>query len=415
MSHALQAQQIRYLGRTAAALSNADVRAVIDAEGGMMPEFGLRRGKGLLNAHWIPQFRGDLGTPWSDARCAAFWKARLLYLIAGDFPCSPSFGPACTVDGVALPPHGWTANATWTLEATGVDDEASAAWARFALESPDEAMPISYRKHDLVLDGQPAYFSVLQVRNRGAAPVAIQLGRHNTLGPPFLQAGCRISVSADRFQTPPAPCEFDGTGCLVQGAEFESLAAAPLRSGGTVDLRTVPGPVGFTDLVAGAVPAGARLGWSCVVNPVLGLAYVCFFPGPAAVPAGEIGLGFNILWLQYGGRDFAPWANHDGGPDRTFCLGTENTVSGFANGLAWGRAHPTILGAPTTVEIPARGDRALVYGTALVRLDPPLLAEGVRGVEAEPGAMVLRGARAAQRVPVAADLDAVRRTVARLG
>ncbi|HET9596605.1 MAG TPA: hypothetical protein VFP65_13540 [Anaeromyxobacteraceae bacterium] len=412
---ALEARRIGYLGRTAVALANAEVRAVVDAEGGMMPEFGLRRGKGLVNAHWLPDFRGDLGTPWSDERCARYWKARLLYLIAGDFPCSPSFGPGCTVDGVALPPHGWAANETWALEAAGVDSEAGAAWARFALDSPAAAMPISYRKHDLVLEGQPAYFSVMRVRNAGAAPVAIQLGRHNTVGPPFLQAGCAISACADRFQVPPPPTEFDGTGCLVQGAEFESLAAAPLRSGGTIDLRTVPGPAGWTDLVAGAVPAAARLGWSCVVNPVLGLAYVCFFPGPAGLPRGEIALGFNVLWLQYGGRDFAPWAHHEGGPDRTFCLGTENTVSGFANGLAWARAHPTVLGVPTTVEIPAGGERTLVYGTALVRLDPALLSEGVRGVEAEPGAMILRGARSAQRVPVAADLEAVRRAVARLG
>jgi hypothetical protein len=38
----------------------------------------------------------------------------------------------------------------------------------------------------------------------------------------------------------------------------------------------------------------------------------------------------------------------------------------------------------------------------------------VRAVEAEPGAMVLRGARAAQRVPVAADFGMVRQLVGRL-
>ena len=412
---AIEARRIGYLGRTAVALTNGEVRAVVDAEGGMMPEFGLLRGRGILNAHWLPDFRGDLGAPWSDERCSAYWKARLLFLIAGDFPCSPSFGAGCTVDGVALPPHGWTANETWALEGAGVDAEAGAAWARFGLASPTEAMPIAYRKHDLVLGGQAAYYTVMRVRNEGRDPVAIQLGRHNTLGAPFLQAGCTISVCADRFQTPPAPTEFDGTGCLAQGVEFDSLAAAPLRAGGTADLRTVPGPVGWTDFVAGAVPSGARLGWSCVVNPVLGLAYVCFFPGPVGLPEGEIALGFNLLWMQYGGRDFAPWAHHDGGPDRTFCLGTENAVSGFANGLAWGRAHPRVLGVPTTVDVPAGGERTLFYGTALVRLEPALLREGVRAVEAEPGAMVLRGERAAQRVPMAADFEAVRRVVGRLG
>jgi hypothetical protein len=83
--------------------------------------------------------------------------------------------------------------------------------------------------------------------------------------------------------------------------------------------------------------------------------------------------------------------------------------------LAWGRAHPRVLGVPTTVDVPAGGERTLCYGTALVRLDPALVREGVHAVEAEPGALVLRGERAAQRVPVAADFEAVRRVVARLG
>jgi hypothetical protein len=409
---AMQARRISYLGRTGVVLENGEVRMLVDAEGGMVPEFGLRRGHGVVNAHWLPDFRGDLATPWSEQRHQAYWKVKLLYLIAGDFPCSPGFGAPSTVDGVALPPHGWAANETWTVDGMGTD--AGAAWARFSLPSPAPAMPLAYQRYDLVLAGQPAYFTVMRVRNQGKAPIAIQLGRHNTVGAPFLQAGCTISVCADRFQVPPSPTEFDPTGCLQQGAQFESLAAAPLRSGGTIDLRTVPGMAGWTDFVAGAVPGGARLGWSCVVNPVLGLAYVCFFPGPVGLPAGEIALGFNLLWMQYGGRAFAPWAHQDGEPDRTFCLGTENAVSGFANGLAWGRANPRVLGQPTTVDIPGAGERTLCYGTALVRLDEALLREGVRSVEAEPGAMVLRGARAAQRVPVAADFGLVRQIVGRL-
>lgn len=410
---AVQARRISYLGRTGVVLSNAEVRTLVDAEGGMVPEFGLVTRKGLLNAHWLPDFRGDLSIPWSQERHGPYWKAKLLYLIAGDFPCSPGFGAGSTVDGVELPPHGWTANEAWAVDGVGVEPGAGAAWARFSLRSPAPAMPLAYERCDLVLAGQPAYFTVLRVRNEGRAPVAIQLGRHNTVGAPFLQAGCTISVCADRFATPPAPTEFDGTGCLVQGAEFESLSAAPLREGGAVDLTTVPGPVGWTDFVAGAVPAGARLGWSCVVNPVLGLAYVAFFPGPVGLPPGEVALGFNLLWMQYGGRDFAPWAHQDGEPDRTFCLGTENAVSGFANGLAWGRAHPRVLGQPTTFEVPAGGARTLCYGTALVRLDPALLSEGVRAIEVEPGALVLRGQRAAQRVAVAGDFAAVRALAAK--
>ena len=409
-----EARRIEYMGRSSVLLANGEVRAVVDALGGMMPEFGVRHGPGTLNAHWIPDFRGTDGAGFSPERDGPYWKAKLLYLIAGDFPCSPNFGPGGVVDGVELPPHGFCANEAWSIEGVGQDPASGAAFARFALKSPDPAMPLLYRKCDFVFPGQPAYFSLMRIANQGRKPLAINLARHNTLGAPFLQAGCRLSLCAERFMVAPSGTEFDDTGCLAQGAEFTSLSAAPLRAGGTYDLTVVPGMVGFTDFVTGAVPRRLALGFSCVVNPVLGLAYLCFFPGPAATPAGEIALGFNDLWLQYGGRPFPPWALHEGGADRTFCLGTENAVGAFANGLEYARAHPELLGHPTTVEIPASGERTLCYGTALVALDPSLVKEGVVGVEVDGPGMVLKGARSSQRVAVAADFAQARALFGRL-
>ena len=409
-----KASRVEYMGRKAVLLANDEVQALVETVGGMMPEFGLRRGRGVLNAHWLPDFRDNSGAPFTPDRHGGYWKAKLLYLIAGDFPCSPSFGPGCVVDGIELPPHGWTANEEWTVEGVGVEEGSGAAWARFSLRSPAPSMPLAWTRCDLVLPGQPAYFTVMRIANGGKATQAINVARHNTLGAPFLQAGCRIQLCAERFLAAPSGTEFDDTGRLVQGAEFSSLATAPLRSGGTVDLGIVPGMVGWTDFVTGAVPSRLALGWSCVVNPELRLAYVCFFPGRAALPAGEIALGFNDLWLQYGGRPFTPWALHEGGADRSFCLGTENAVGAFANGLAYARAVPNILDTPTTVEIPADGQRTLCYGTALVGLDEALVREGVTAIEAEQGALVLKGARASQRVPVSADFGAVRALCARL-
>ena len=56
--------------------------------------------------------------------------------------------------------------------------------------------------------------------------------------------------------TAPPGTEFDDTGRLAMGAEFGRLDAAPLRAGGTVDLGLVPGIVGASDLITGAIPAG---------------------------------------------------------------------------------------------------------------------------------------------------------------
>jgi hypothetical protein len=405
----LEARRISYGGRASVSLSNEKVRTVIDALGGMVPEFSLRRGKAGLNAHWAPPFRGTSGMPWSEDLHAKYWGAKLLYNIAGDFTCSPGFGPPCKADGAELPPHGWTANEEWKLEGCGVDREAGAAFVDFSLESPAPSMPLSWKKRDLVLSGQSAYYSVLDVENRGDAAISINLARHNTIGSPFLESGCRISLSARRFRVAPLGTEFDDTGRLEPGAEFGSLAAAPLRGGGTVDISEVPGMIGATDFVTGPVPRGTSLGWSCVVNPRLRLAYLCFFPGPAATPSGEIALSFNDLWMQYGGRDFTPWALHEGGADLSFCLGTENAVGAYANGLEFSRANPEIMGSPTTVALPPRSARRLCYGVALLELPAELAAEGASEVEVEGSELRLRGKKAQASYPLEADFARIRK------
>jgi hypothetical protein len=410
----IKARSIHYMGRESVLLESGEARAIIDKLGGMMPEFSIRRGKGFLNAHWIPDFRGNSEAPYTSAERAAYWKAKTLYILAGDFPCSPNFGPACTVDGIAFPVHGWTANEEWSLGGIGISEEEAAAFARFSLASPEASLPLSWEKCDILLDGQSAYYSIMRIKNGGAAPIRVNLARHNTVGSPFLQAGCKISLSADRFMTPGPGTDLDASGRIVIGAEFDRLSAAPLRDGGIADLAQVPGMIGYSDLITGAIPSSLALGWSCVVNPVLGLAYLSFFPGEAVLPAGEIALGFNDVWMQYGGRPYTPWSLHEGGADRTFCLGVENAVGAFANGLEYSLSHPEVLGRPTTVSVPAGGERKLCYGTALIELSPALLREGVRSIEAEAGTLVLKGGRDAQRVSLDASFDRVRKIEARL-
>ena len=410
MAGGLFARTLLHMGRESVELGNGLVSAIVNREGSMTPVFGLRREGQLLNAHWIPPFRTEAGAPWVAAKGEGFWKSKLLYDIAGDFLCGPNFGPACPVDGAAIPAHGWTSNESWSLDKIGVDEEAGFAYADFGLEPSDTAMPLGWKRRELVFEGLGVLQSSTLVRNGGNKPIAINIGRHATLGPPFLEAGCRISLAADRFATPPSPSEFSGTGRLVEGAEFASLAEAPLRKGGRVDLGLVPGLIGFTDLVAGAIPAERNLGWSCVVNPRLGLAYVSYFPGRSGLPAGEIALDFNALWMQYGGRRFTPWAETEGGEDRTLCLGPENAVSAFANGLAYARKEPELLGNPTLVVVPAKGELRLHYGSALVQLDPELLREGVLDIQEGPkGALILKGRRASQSVEATADFNVARR------
>ena len=389
----------RFEGKLAIGLFNGLAALRMETKGCMTPVFAFKDGSQLTNTHWTPAFRLPDAVPRGEG---------LLGYICGEFPCCPTFGPGCTVRGAAIPTHGWTSSGEWSLDGFGMSSERGEVCCDLSLESPAPELPLSWRRRIVMLEGQSAYYSLISVRNRGPEPLRINIGHHNTVGLPFLEAGCRISLSANRFMVPPEGSEFDATGRLVPGAEFGSLAEAPLRKGGVADISQVPGIIGATDFVTGAIPPEKSLGWSCVVNPRLGLAYICFFPGDWALPPGEVALGFNDLWMQYGGRRFKPWAAKDGAEDLTLCLGTENATGAFANGLEYSLGHPEILGRPTTIEVPARGERRLYYGTAIVALEPAMVREGVRRLIDADDAIIIEGKKAHQRLKLEASFDRLR-------
>jgi hypothetical protein len=294
-----------------------------------------------------------------------------------------------------MPPHGWTANLKWDYIKSGVDRESGAAWSLSEMKSPDAAMPLLFKKIDAVVPGESVHYSALSIQNLGGTDFEICCAYHNTVGTPFLQAGSCISAAANAWITPPAGGEFDATTRLVLGAEFAALSRAPLAFGGKTDISKVPPPIGYTDFVSGVIPKTAHLGWSSVVNPELKMAYICFFPGPAAL--GEIGgdeiiLRFNDFWMQYGGRPFTPWAPWDGGPDQTYCLGLENAVGAWACGLDYARSVKKVLRSPATVTIPAKTEKTLYYGTLFAPYEKGILDSGIVGIDTEENRLVCKSA-----------------------
>jgi hypothetical protein len=383
--------------RSSTLLEHKLIRVVINDQGGMIPELSSPLGKGGINAHWIPWFRGGSGKTFNESEHGAFWKANLLYHLAGNFPCAPNFGPGHVVDGVDMPPHGWTANLPWTFIRNGIDGETGAAWAFSTMESPNKALPLFFQKLDAVIPDHPVHYSSLTIHNQGERDVEICTGQHNTLGAPLVQAGCRISGAAQAWATAPVGGEFDTTARLALGSEFKSLDQAPLAQGGTVDISLVPGPIGYTDFAAGVIPSSARLGWSALVNPSLKMTYICFFTGPGAGGADDIILRFNDLWMQYGGRPFTPWAAYEGGTDLSYCLGTENSAAAYAYGLEYSRQVKTLLGAPATVTIPAGGTKTLRYGSLFASYAETGLDQGIEGIEGEESGLICTGKGKSQR------------------
>ena len=375
-------------GRDATLLEHDSLRVMVDDIGGMIPELSLINGKQQLNAHWLPWFRSNSGKPYNDTQDSTFWKAHLLYHVAGNFPCIPSFGAGHVIDGMNMPVHGWTANLPWLFHSIGADEESGAGWAFSSMESPEKTMPLSFKKIDALITGHGVHYTSIAVKNNGNKDLEICAGWHNTLGAPFLAEGCRISGAASAWATAPKESEFPPTTRLAVGAQFPSLTEAPLSAGGKIDLSHVPCPIGYTDFVTGSIDSSVALGWSSVVNPALKAVYLCFFPGPAGAGEDDIVFWFNNLWMQYGGRNYTPWALHDNGTDQTYCLGTENSVAAFSQGLEYSRQTGKLLGAPATVIIPAGKQKVIRYGSLFASYEGTSLDEGVLSLEAQAGALL---------------------------
>ena len=382
-------------GRHATILSNESLRTVLEDRGGMVLEMSnVSETGGRINAHPLYPFRGREATVALD-RNGDFWhNTNLLYFLGGNFFCFPNFGPDHVVDSVSHEPHGWTANEVWSVVKYGTDAEIGANWLLSTMHRGDAAYPFEAWKIDFVLPGHPVLYSSITVKNTGSGPLVANAAWHNTVGSPFLESGCVIDLSADRFMTVPEGSEFDRTGRLAFGKEFDDLEKAPLRKEGTCDLSEVPGMIGHTDFITGKVPDSARLGWSSVINPRLKMVYFTFFPGPAAVESNEIPLRFNNLWMQYGGRPFTPWALYEGGTDQTFCLGVENSIGYFANGLGQSMAEASLFDAPTTITIPPGESRVQRCGTAFTGYENGKMSAGIQSIEQVVEGVVLKRGKA---------------------
>ncbi|MDR3337092.1 MAG: hypothetical protein LBT16_07805 [Treponema sp.] len=379
--------------RDATLLEHELLHAVIDDEGGMIPELSSPSGNGRINAHLIPWFRPISGETFDEAKHGSFWVNKIHFHFAGNFPCFPNFGAGGLVDGAELPFHGWSANLNWHFVKSGTDEESGAAWACTEMKSQNPAMPLDMLKIDAIIPKHAVHYSSITVKNNGTKDIAINPGFHNLLGAPFLMPGCKVSFAADRWATQPNQESSSSDECsqLRQGTEFDSLEKAPLASGGHTDISLVPPPIGYSDFVVGAIPDSLSLGWSVVTNPLIKKAYICFFPGQAAAVEDDIVLRFNCFLMEYGGRHYTPYAARRGGTDLTYCIGTENVLGSFVDGIEESRRAGKLLGAPTTVTIPAHGRKTLRYGTLFASYDNSILNMGIKSIQAEESDIVVLG------------------------
>jgi hypothetical protein len=236
----------------------------------------------------------------------------------------PSVNDPTTYDGAAIPFHGEVALLAWDVEPGG-----DGLVCRVACEATPFDLERRMRLEDdaLVLEET--------VTNRSDREAHFVWGHHCVLGPPFLEAGCRLDVPARTIVT--IPEMWEETARLEPG-QRSPWPYARLRAGGTADLRAVPGPeagshddVYLTDLEGGRV---------AVTNLRLALTFALEFD--AAL------FGWLISWQPYGGAHAPPLAG-------AYALGIEPWITqaplgeaaaaGDAIALPGGEAHSTRLRA----------------------------------------------------------------------
>ena len=244
----------------------------------------------------------------------------------------PSVNDACVYRGERIPFHGEVASLAWEHEI--LDGHGSDARVRFWTRSKktpfrlERILGVHGSEAELLVEGS--------VWNDSSESAHFVWGHHCVVGPPFLEQGCRLEIPARTIVTTPELFEPD-TARLEPGRR-EPWPWAPLRTGGTVDLRDVPGPEtgSHDDLYVTDLDEG----WLAVSNPRLDLTFrLEWDPGV---------FGWIVLWQPYGGAVAPPLTG-------SYALGVEPWTSmlsldqavaaGVATELAGGASVATSLRA----------------------------------------------------------------------
>ena len=217
---------LRYHGRRAAAIENADLRVTVLEEGGHIAEIFDKAAN--VNPLWTPPWPTIEPSQYGPGDAAMYGTgtdARLLAGIMGHNLCLDIFGPPTDEEAKAgLAAHGEGPVAQYDLRARG---DALTARAHLPIAGFDFERRLLLRERTLNIRET--------LVNRSSDDRPIGWTQHVTLGPPFLERGTtqfRASATESKvFELP-----FGTDDYLAPGAEF-SWPMAPSSSGRPVDLR----------------------------------------------------------------------------------------------------------------------------------------------------------------------------------
>jgi hypothetical protein len=302
--------------------------------------------------------------PWADAPDdpARFPPEMAPHLrrMSGDFFCAPF----CADDIAGAPPHGWTANAAWTLiEQVAFDGGVS---ARFRLGHGVSGAVVE--KVWTLRDDHPFLYQEHRfIGGTGRIPVA----HHAMLD---LRLGGLLQFSPKAWaETPSAPLEPE-RGVLKYPAQSTDLQAFPGFTG-PVDLTRYPIGAGHEDFVMLIDDPDQHLGWVTALRPAT---------GDIAVMVKQVTvLPQTMMWFSNAGRAAPPWnGEHVGvlGLEEACALGAEGWLAAIRPNRLTDRGIPTALdlgSAPVVSVVTAMGAvpcgaqaaQCLTLGSTSITLD----------------------------------------------
>jgi len=254
--------------------------------------------------------------PWAERRLP-HGIPDLLRALRGDFFCCPFGGNGSPWRGERHPPHGETANQSWSLVSLETAQGRSTLHARLRTRVRRGQVD----KFLTLIDGHTALYS-RHVVSGMQGPMSV--GHHALLKFPPGVAG---SISTSRFahgQVLPSAFESPAEGgyqSLRPGAVFRSLQRVPLQDGAHADLTVYPARAGYDDLVLVAAPARLPFAWSAVTFSQPSYAWFAL-RDPRSLRS-------TLLWMSNGGRHYFPWNG-----EHSRVLGVEDVTANFHYGLA---------------------------------------------------------------------------------
>ena len=344
-----------------------------------------------VNPLWEPPWPGIEPEDYAPEKHLDIYgpgEGRLLASLAGHSLCLNHFGDLTEAEEEAQGYyHGEASNLPWTVFEQQAD--ATAARLDYGLELPDAQL--RFRRTLRIRPGE----STLYIRERTTslkradAPFCCQ--QHVTLGPPFVEGGVsRLDLPARRGQTHPAA--IGSTDPLAADQPY-TWPNAPLRAGGTLDLRLYPRERCTYVATTLSEPDDGH-GFTAVSNPRLGLLLIYIFP-PEIFP-------WTSLWIEHEASDFPPYNG------KTTTWGVEfGSVAQPVKLMETLTAGP-LLGTPRFGTIPARHTIEVNYQAQLLKIPPDW--QGVERIQYRDGETIVSEAGSERSVTTPSDWQISTRT-----